>query len=72
MIIKCVILSVIIFCYIIYRLYLKEYFKGIKVDNPYAQDEKEFRCVSVSANGDLLGGNIYNTGILEIIDRSCP
>ena len=47
--------------------YLSEYFKDNQPENPYVEDPSDLRCVSVSPNGDVLGGNIYLRDIIEII-----
>lgn len=51
-------------------LYLGGYFKAGAPENPYVQDENDIRCISVCENGDLLCGNLYSDGILDIISRS--
>lgn len=48
--------------------YLKEYFEDYKPQNPYVQDPKDVRCVSFSANGDVLRGNVYKQEIMGILD----
>lgn len=49
--------------------YLKEYFKGNDVpENPYEEDPEDIRAICVSENGDVLGGNIYRTNIMKIVD----
>lgn len=53
--------------------YLGEYFDpDILHENPYEEDPLDIRTVSVSPNGDVLGGNIYNTDILEILEKYTP
>ena len=52
--------------------YLSEYFTNSRPTNPYEEDPTDIRCASVSANGDLLGGNIYREDIIEIIRRYKP
>ena len=49
--------------------YLAEYFKDYVPENPYVENACDVRCISVSANGDALGGNIYGEDILDIIGR---
>ena len=50
------------------RIYLKEYFDLTKPHvNPYAEDPKNVKTLSVSPNGDVLDGNIYKDSILDII-----
>ena len=53
-------------------IFLSEYFtKKIPV-NPYVEDPTDLRCISFSANGDVLGGNIYKTDIMDIIAKYKP
>lgn len=48
--------------------YLGEYFDpNEKYINPYEEDPQDVRTVSISPDGNVLGGNIYQTDILEII-----
>lgn len=49
--------------------YLGEYFdKNIDYHNPYVEDARNIKTISFSANGDVLGGNIYGNSILDIIN----
>ena len=52
--------------------YLAEYFTDERPENPYAEDPCDVRCVSFSPNGDVLGGNIYEHDIMEIIKDYVP
>ncbi len=52
--------------------YLSEYFTKSAPQNPYLDDPYRVKCLSVSANGDVLNGNIYRTDILDIIDKYVP
>lgn len=52
--------------------YLAEYFSGEHPDNPYLEDPRDVRCVSFSPNGDVLGGNVYERDIMEIIKDYAP
>lgn len=52
--------------------YLAVYFKDKIPENPYAEDPSDVRCMSVLANGDLLGGNIYQRDIMELIKNYTP
>ena len=54
------------------RKYLAEYFKDSVPDNPYVDDPCDVRCLSFSANGDVLDGNVYHQGISEIIKNYAP
>ena len=48
--------------------YLGEYFdKNIEYHNPYVEDARNMKTISFSANGDVLGGNIYDNSIFDII-----
>ena len=47
--------------------YLAEYFTDKLPENPYVEDPRDVRCVSFSPNGDILGGNVYEHDIMEII-----
>ena len=44
-----------------------EYFTDKCPKNPYVDDPADVRCASFSPNGDVLGGNIYQSDIIEII-----
>ena len=49
--------------------YLGEYFdQDVEYDNPYRENPKDVKTISFSANGDVLGGNIYDNSILDIIN----
>lgn len=53
--------------------YLQSYFdKQREYPNPYTDNPQDIRSVCISANGDLLNGNIYNTPIAEILDTYTP
>lgn len=52
--------------------YLAEYFADSKPENPYVEDPCDVRCVSFSANGDVLDGNVYEKDIMEIIKNYAP
>ena len=54
------------------RKYLAEYFTDELPENPYMEDPRDVRCVSFSPNGDVLGGNVYERGIMEIIKDYAP
>ena len=52
--------------------YLAEYFTDETPKNPYVEDPSDVRCISFSPNGDVLGGNIYQRDIMDIIkDYRC-
>ena len=52
--------------------YLAEYFTDELPENPYVEDPCDVRCVSFSPNGDVLGGNVYERDIMEIIRDYAP
>ena len=52
--------------------YLSDYFTDSLVENPYTDDPCDVKCVSISPNGDVLGGNIYNKDIMRIIEDYIP
>lgn len=52
--------------------YLPEFFADGEVENPYVEDERDVRCVSFSANGDVLNGNFYRRDIMEILENYAP
>lgn len=47
--------------------YLAEYFKDDPPRNPYTEDPEDVRCLSFSPTGDVLGGNVYRSDIMDII-----
>lgn len=49
------------------KKFLAEYFSDGTCENPYAEDPRDVRCVSFEPNGDVLGRNVYECDILEII-----
>ena len=52
--------------------YLPEYFTDELHDNPYIEDPSDVRCVSFSPNGDVLGGNVYERDVIEILKNYVP
>ena len=52
--------------------YLAEYFTGSLPENPYADDPRDVRCVSFEPNGNVLGGNVYERDIMDIIKDYAP
>ena len=54
------------------RKYLSEYFTEIVPENPYVEDACDVRCVSFSANGDVLNDNIYKRDVMDIIKDYAP
>ena len=54
------------------RIFLSEYFTSDIPTNPYVEDPSDVRCISFSANGDVLDGNIYKSDIMDIIEKYKP
>ena len=54
------------------KKYLSAYFADGAPDDPYEEDPLDIRTLSVCANGDLLGGNLYRQDVLEIIKNYKP
>ena len=52
--------------------YLAGYFDDVIPENPYVEDPSDVRCISFSPNGDVLGGNVYRSDIMEIIRNYTP
>jgi hypothetical protein len=52
--------------------YLAEYFTGDLPENPYADDPRDVRCVSFEPNGNVLGANVYERDIMDIIKDYAP
>lgn len=55
------------------RVYLSEYFDLSKAQaSPYDEDPEDIRAICVGPDGGVLGGNIYETGIVEILENYRP
>ena len=53
--------------------YLGEYFDFSKEQvDPYAENPEDMRAISFKPNGNVLGGNIYQSDILDIISKYVP
>ncbi len=53
--------------------YLGEYFDLSKeTKNPYDEDPTDIRAICFSANGDILGSNIYKRDIIDILNTYAP
>lgn len=53
--------------------YFGEYFDlSVPQISPYAEDPKDIRAICVDPNGDVLGGNIYQTDILDLLANYEP
>lgn len=52
---------------------LREYFDmSEKRSNPYIEDPKDIRSICISPDGGVLGGNIRQTGIPDILEQYRP
>ena len=49
---------------ILYAGYFKE---GEVPENPYEDDPKDIRAIGFDPNGDVLGGNVYQQSIVDIM-----
>ena len=52
--------------------YFAEYFADSAPDNPYVEDPADVTCISFDPDGTALGGNIYDTDIMEILKKYTP
>jgi hypothetical protein len=53
--------------------YLADYFDPDNLPvNPYEESPEDVRTISVDPDGSVLGGNIYDTDILTLIERYTP
>ena len=52
--------------------YLADYFTDERLENPYVEDPRDVRCVSFEPNGNVLGGNVYERDIMEILRDYAP
>ena len=53
--------------------YLSEYFDlSVPRVSPYAEDARDVKAICVIPTGEVLGGNVYKTDILEILARYEP
>lgn len=53
--------------------YLSEYFNGDEIpSSPYDENPRDMRAISISPNGDLLGENVYEMDVLDILDNYEP
>ncbi len=53
--------------------YLGEYFDADNLpQNPYLENPADIKAICFSANGDILGGNIYKQDILKILKNYSP
>ena len=55
------------------KIYLAEYFDDAnESENPYEDDPRDIRAISVNPNGDVLGGNIYRQPVMKILEAYEP
>jgi hypothetical protein len=52
--------------------YFADYFTAELPKNPYVENPYDVKCLSFSPNGDVLGGNIYKSDIMDIIKNYNP
>jgi hypothetical protein len=53
--------------------YLREYFDlSVTRVSPYAEDPMDIKAICVAPNGDVLGGNICQADILDILGNYSP
>jgi hypothetical protein len=53
--------------------YLADYFDPDNLPiNPYEESPEDIRTISIDPDGSVLGGNIYDTDILTLIERHTP
>jgi hypothetical protein len=52
--------------------YFSEYFTEVLPENPYIEDHEDVRCISFDPDGAVLGGNVYEKDIMEIIEKYKP
>lgn len=53
--------------------YLSEYFdENGDYSTPYDEDPRDIRAIGFSPNGDVLNGNVYQNGILDILKSYQP
>lgn len=52
--------------------YFAEYFTDLAPENPYVEDPADVRCLSFDPDGTVLGGNVYQKDIMDIIKDYTP
>jgi hypothetical protein len=52
--------------------YLAEYFTDTPVTNPYVDNPYDVHCISFEPNGDVLGRNVNEQDIMEILHEYIP
>lgn len=54
-------------------IYLKDYFQeGSIPENPYEEDPRDIKAISISPDGTVFDGNVYQTDIMDILERYTP
>lgn len=52
--------------------YLGEYFKDGAPPNPYVEDPRDVRCLSVEPDGSALNGNVFESDVLDVLRGYVP
>ncbi len=53
--------------------YLGEYFdENVEYSSPYDENPRDVRAICFSPNGDVLNGNVYQKGIIDILNKYRP
>ncbi len=52
--------------------YFAEYFTDFVPENPYVEDPADVRCLSFDPDGSVLGENVYEKDIIEILKNYKP
>ncbi|MDD6844298.1 MAG: radical SAM protein [Clostridia bacterium] len=53
--------------------YLSEYFdQNVNYSSPYDEDPRDIRAIGLLPNGDVLNGNVFKDGILDILKAYQP
>jgi hypothetical protein len=52
--------------------YLAEYFTDEPPTNPYIEEPQNLHCLSVSPDGSVLGGNLYEQDVMTLIENYIP
>lgn len=54
-------------------LWLRDYFEqDVRSISPYEEDPRDVRAVCVDPDGSVAGGNLYDAGMLDILDAYVP
>ena len=54
-------------------LWLRDYFEqDVRSVSPYEEDPRDMRAVCVDPDGSVAGGNLYDAGMLDILDAYVP